>query len=183
MRGSLPRNLGTEFMTKQAEFQRKFSSIAEAQTDNRDASTNSPPLAEATSLPLLASLAAIALDLVASGRAIDIAPIQRLGLRLHDRLTPKIPVSGELQLRLTNAATDELLLRMTSSSTAWSKESLESERDAAKSFVRDSKGDAAFLLSLGKDRLSNMRDFALALSIAARLPRTSPMIHASRIKA
>jgi hypothetical protein len=144
----------------------------------KDEDTNvvPPGLLDQAELTLLASHVAIALDAGLHGRSFDPAPVRELGAVLARGLGQSVEEMPGGQAKLADPETTELLARAASTAGLTVSE-ITNGQAVAQAFVAASRSD---LTALGKEKLKELRDFSLRLSIAARSARTNPFVGYSR---
>lgn len=131
-----------------------------------------PGLLARTELSLLASRAAIALDECLRTHEIrDMAPIRQLGSVLALGLGETVGTHDMGPARLADPETEDLLSRVANVVTQGTAIGSGQARATARAFVDASRQEPHSLVALGSDKIVELRDFSVGLSIAARSPR------------
>jgi hypothetical protein len=132
-----------------------------------------PGLLDQAELTLLASNVAIALDASLRGRSFDAAPVRELAAVLARGLGQSVEEMPGAQAKLADPETTELLARAASTTQALTVSEIASGQALAQAFVTAARSD---LSGLGREKLEELRDFSLRLSIAARSARSSALV-------
>lgn len=130
----------------------------------------------ANELSLVASRAAIALDELVRHRTPDLRAVAQLAHLLSEGLSPAV-VKAPGKARLTDPETADLLARIAPRAAHGETKAVEAEEKSAQAFVHDAAGH---LNQLSTERLAEMREFALQLSVAARTPRSKTQSRSAR---
>jgi hypothetical protein len=124
-----------------------------------------PGLLDQAELTLLASNVAIALDAGLRGRPFDPTPVRELGAVLARGLGQSVEEMAGAQAKLADPETTELLARAASTTSALTVSEIATGQAVAQAFIVASRSD---LNALGNEKLKELRDFSVRLSIAAR---------------